>query len=134
MAAIVTASKPDLRTAATRGAVYFVAWTLVAVATTELQAAAQPEGGAEVFGRLIRMSLASCWLWALYTPAILALSRRIRVDRTNWLKTVPIHLGTAALATFIDVALMRVIAPYVNVGAPAFSTPHHVAFLRTLFL
>ena len=118
MADTVTASKPDLPTAVTRGAVYFIAWTLVAVATTELQAAAQPEGGTELFGRLIRVSLASCWLWALYTPAILALSRRVRIDRTNWLKTVPIHLGTAALATFIDVALMRVIAPYLNAGAP----------------
>jgi len=130
----VTASKPDLPTAVTRGAVYFIAWTLVAVATTELQAAAQPEGGAELFGRLIRLSLASCWLWALYTPAILALSRRVRIDRTNWLKTVPIHLGTAALATFIDVALMRAIAPYLNAGAPTSSTPLHVTFLRTLFL
>ena len=133
MAATVTASKTDPRTAATRGAVYFVAWTLVAVATTELQAAAQPDGG-EAFGRLIRMSLASCWLWALYTPAILTLSRRVRIDRTNWLKTVPIHLGTAALATFIDVALMRAIAPYVNPGAPPSETPLHVTFLRTLFL
>ena len=132
--ATVTASKPDLRTAATRGAVYFVAWTLVAVATTELQAAAQPEGGADVFGRLIRMSLASCWLWALYIPAILAVSRRVRIDRTNWLKTVPIHLGIAALATFIDVALMRVIAPYLSSGAPTSSAPLHIAFLRTLFL
>jgi signal transduction histidine kinase len=80
------------------------------------------------------MSLASCWLWALYTPAILTLSRRVRIDRTNWLKTVPIHLGTAALATFIDVALMRAIAPYVNPGAPPSETPLHVTFLRTLFL
>jgi signal transduction histidine kinase len=133
VAATVTASKTDPRTAATRGAVYFVAWTLVAVATTELQAAAQPDGG-EAFGRLIRVSLASCWLWALYTPAILTLSRRVRIDRTNWLKTVPIHLGTAALATFIDVALMRAIAPYVNPGAPPSETPLHVTFLRTLFL
>jgi len=133
VAATVTASKTDPRTAATRGAVYFVAWTLVAVATTELQAAAQPDGG-EAFGRLIRMSLASCWLWALYTPAILTLSRRVRIDRTNWLETVPIHLGTAALATFIDVALMRAIAPYVNPGAPPSETPLHVTFLRTLFL
>jgi len=133
VAATVTASKTDPRTAATRGAVYFVAWTVVAVATTELQAAAQPDGG-EAFGRLIRMSLASCWLWALYTPAILTLSRRVRIDRTNWLKTVPIHLGTAALATFIDVALMRAIAPYVNPGAPPSETPLHVTFLRTLFL
>jgi len=130
----VTASKPDLRTAASRGAVYFVAWTLVAVATTELQAAAQPEGGAEAFGRLVRMSLASCWLWALYTPAILAVSRRVRIDRTNWLKTVPIHLVIAAVATFIDVALMRLIAPFVNPGAPVSGAPLHVAFLRTLFL
>ena len=134
MATNVTASKPDLRTAATRGAVYFVAWTLVAVATTELQAAAQPEGGTTTFGRLIRMSLASCWLWALYTPAILALSRRVRIDRTNWPRTVPIHLGASALATFIDVALMRAIAPYVNPGALVTSTPLHVMFLRTLFL
>jgi two-component system LytT family sensor kinase len=130
----VTASKPDLRTTATRGAVYFVAWTLVAVATTELQAAAQPEGGATAFGRLIRMSLASCWLWALYTPAILALSRRVRIDRTNWPRTVSIHLGASALATFLDVALMRAIAPYVNPGAPVTSTPLHAMFLRTLFL
>ena len=134
MAATVTASKPDLRTATTRGAVYFVAWTLVAVATTELQAAAQPEGGTAAFGRLIRMSLASCWLWALYTPAILALSRRVRIDRTNWMTTVPIHLGASALATFIDVALMRAIAPYLNAGAPTLRTPLHVMFLRQLFL
>jgi len=134
VAATLTVNKTDLRRAATRGAVYFVAWTLVAVATTELQAAAQPEGGTAAFGRLIRMSLASCWLWALYTPAILALARRIRIDRTNWLTTVPIHLGVSALATFIDVALMRAIAPYLNAGAPATSTPLHVAFLRSLFL
>jgi len=134
VATTVTASKPHMSTAVSRGAIYFIAWTLVAVATTELQAAAQPEGGTELFGRLIRVSLASCWLWALYTPAILALSRRVRIDRTNWLKTVPIHLGTAALATFIDVALMRVIAPYLNAGAPTSSTPLHVTFLRTLFL
>ena len=90
--------------------------------------AAQPEGGRGVFGRLIRMSLASCWLWALYTPAILALSRRVRIDRTNWPRTVPIHLAAAALATFIDVALMRAIAPYLNAGAPTLqhAAPRHV--------
>lgn len=130
---MATTSKTDLRTAAARGAVYFVAWTLVAYATTELQYAAQPEGGAE-FGRLIRMSLASCWLWALYTPAILALSRRVRIDGANWPRTVPIHLAAAALATFIDVALMRAIAPYLNAGAPTLRTPLHVMFLRQLFL
>ena len=132
-ATVTTTSKADLRSAATGGAIYFVAWTMVAFATTELQYAAQPEGTAE-FGRLIRMALASCWLWALYTPAILALSRRVRIDRTNWLTIVPIHVATAALATLLDVALMRAIAPYLNAGAPVLRTPIHVMFLRQLFL
>jgi signal transduction histidine kinase len=133
VASTVPTSKTDLRSAATRGAIYFVAWTMVAFATTELQYAAQPEGSAE-FGRILRMSLASCWLWALYTPAILALSRRVHIDRTNWVRTVPIHLAAAALATFVDVALMRAIAPYLNEGAPVLRTPIQVMFLRQLFL
>ena len=124
----------DHRTAVIRGATYFAAWTLVAVATTELQYAAQPDGGAATFSWLIRMSLASCWLWALYTPAILALSRHVRIDRSSWPRTVPIHLAAAAIATFLDVALMRAIAPYLNAGAPTLHTPLHVMFLRQLFL
>ena len=66
---------------ATRGLVYFVAWTLVALATTELQYFAQPQVGAQPYGRLVRLALASCWLWALFTPAVLALARRVRIDR-----------------------------------------------------
>jgi anti-sigma regulatory factor (Ser/Thr protein kinase) len=131
---VATTADTDRRTAVTRGATYFIAWTMVALATTELQSAAQPEGGAAAFGRLIRMSLASCWLWALYTPAILALSRRVRIDRESWPRTVPIHLAAAALATLVDVALMRAIAPYLNAGAPTLRTPLHVMFLRQLFL
>ena len=133
MAEIVTDSKTDLRSATTHGVVYFVAWTAVAFATTELQYAAQPVGSA-AFGPLIRMALASCWLWALYTPAILALSRHVRIDRANWASTVPIHLAAAAFATLLDVALMREIAPYLNAGAPVLRTPIHVMFLRQLFL
>ena len=120
--------------ALTRGTTYFVAWTAVALATTELQYAAQPQGGLDAFGRVLRMSFASCWLWALFTPAILALARRFRVDRSTWPRTLPLHFGAAAAATFIDVALMRVIAPYVNAGAPVLRTPLHVMFLRQLFL
>jgi hypothetical protein len=129
-----TTAKADRHTVITRGATYFVAWTIVAVATTELQYAAQPDGGGAAFGGLIRMSLASCWLWALYTPAILALSRHVRIDRSSWPRTVPIHLAAAAIATFLDVAVMRALAPYLNAGAPTLRTPLHVMFLRTLFL
>ena len=122
------------RAAVTRGLIYFGAWTIVAFATTELQYAAQPEAGARAFSRLIRLALASCWLWALFTPAILALSRRFRIDRHSWPRTLPLHLAAAALATFVDVALMAAIAPFLNPDAPVLRVPLHIMFLRQLFL
>jgi len=117
-----------------RGLIYLGAWTAVAFATTELQYAAQPERGAQAFGRMIPMALASCWLWALYTPGILALSRRFRIDPSSWPRTVPIHLGAAALATLVDVVLMRLIAPVLEPGAPVLRVPIYAMFLRQLFL
>ena len=117
-----------------RGLVYFVAWTVVALATTELQYFAQPPVNAQPYGRLVRTALASCWLWALFTPGILAFSRRVRIDRTSWPRTIPLHLIAAAIVTFIDVALIHEIAPYINPGAPTNRAPLHIMFLRQLFL
>ncbi|HUQ79836.1 MAG TPA: histidine kinase [Gemmatimonadaceae bacterium] len=119
---------------ATRGLVYFVAWTIVALATTELQYFAQPPVGAQSYGHLVRLALASCWLWALFTPAILSFSRRVRIDRSSWPRTVPIHLVAAAVVTFIDVALVHEIAPLVNPNAPTNRAPLYIMFLRQLFL
>lgn len=126
------ASSPSRRTAFTRGATYFVAWTVVALTTTELQYIAQP--GAQPYGALVRLSLASCWLWALFTPLILGLARRYRMDRTNWPRTLPLHLAAAALLTLIDVALMREIAPLLHLEAPLARAPLYVGFLRQLFV
>ena len=117
-----------------RGLVYFVAWTVVALATTELQYFAQPQVGAQPYGRLVRLALASCWLWALFTPAILAVARRVRIDRTSWPRAVPIHLIAAAIFTFVDVAIMHEIAPLLNPSAPTLRVPLYIMFLRQLFL
>ena len=121
-------------TALLRGVTYFGAWTAVAFATTELQYAAQPATGIHVFGRLIRLALASCWLWAVFTPAILAFSRRFRIDRKSWPRMLPLHLAAAALATFMDVAMMAALAPLVNPDAAVLRVPLHIMFLRQLFL
>ena len=124
----------DRRAAISRGATYFVAWTVVAFVTTELQYVAQPPSSAQTYGRLIRLALASCWLWALFTPAILAFARRVRIDRSSWPRTLPVHLAGAALATFIDVVVMAQIAPLLNANAPVLRVPLHIMFLRQLFL
>lgn len=120
--------------AARRGLTYFAGWTIVALATTELQYMAQPAGSAQPYGRLVRLALASCWLWALFTPLILAFARRVRIDRTSWPRTLPLHLAAAALLTFVDVALMREAAVILNPDAPLARIPVYIAFLRQLFV
>ena len=119
---------------ATRGLVYFVAWTIVALATTELQYFAQPQANPQPYSKLVRLSLASCWLWVLFTPAILAITRRVRIDWKSWPRAIPIHLVAAAAFTFIDVATMHAIAPWTNPSAPTLRAPLHIIFLRQLFL
>jgi len=123
---------PSRRTALQRGATYFLVWTVVALTTTELQYIAQP--GAQSYGGLVRLALASCWLWALFTPFILALARRYRIDRTTWPRTLPLHLAAAALLTLIDVALMREVAPFLHPDSALARAPLYVGFLRQLFV
>jgi two-component system LytT family sensor kinase len=130
----VTTQSSDRRTALLRGLTYFIAWTIVAVATAELQYVAQPAGNAQPYWRLLKLGLASCWLWAVFTPVILAFSRRVRVDRTSWPRTLPLHLLAAAAATLIDVWLMHAIAPFLNPDAAVSRVPIHIVFLRQLFL
>jgi signal transduction histidine kinase len=128
------ARSPSRRTALLRGATYFIAWTVVAVATAELQYVAQPATNAQPYWRLLRLGLASCWLWAAFTPVILAFARRFRIDRENWPRALPLHLAAAAAATFLDVSLMHAIAPWVSPDAPMSRVPVHIVFLRQLFL
>jgi LytS/YehU family sensor histidine kinase len=42
----------------------------------------------------------SCWIWALFTPAILWLAERYPLDRRNWPKSAAVHL-CAAIASVI---------------------------------
>ena len=127
-------SDQTISIAAKRGLIYFAAWTLVALVTTELQFVAQPHDSARPYWLIVRLALVSCWLWALFTPVILALSRRFRIDRANWPRTLPLHLGAAALLTLVDVALIRAVAPWLNPDSSLASTSLYVAVMRQLFL
>ena len=127
-------SAPHQSTALTRGGIYFAAWTAVALATTELQYFAQPASGATPYWRMARMGLASCWLWALFTPGIVWVARRVHINRSNWPRTFAIHLAVAAVVTVIDVAIMREIAPLLNPSALAARSSLSVMFLRQYFL
>jgi hypothetical protein len=59
-------------------------------------------------------ALQSCWLWAIFTPAILALARRYRIGRRRVWGTLALHLafsvGFAGLDAVLDAALYRTLA------------------------
>jgi sensor histidine kinase YesM len=43
------------------------------------------------YARAFFVQAAACYLWALTTPLVLYLSRRYRIDRTNWVRRVMFH-------------------------------------------
>ncbi len=123
-----------LRTPFTNGVIYFAAWTAVALATTQLQYFAQPAASAEPFLRMLPGALASCWLWALFTPLILWFARVVPIDRTNWPRTMVIHLALSAAVTLVDITILRSVLPLVEPSAFTAPTPIHITFLRQYFL
>ena len=133
MSAATSPTSDSRRTAIIRGATYFGVWTVIALVTAELQLAGQPASKAS-YWKILPMGLASCWLWAAFTPLILAFARLVRIDKSNWPRTIPLHLIAAAVLTIVDVVIMHAIAPWVNPSAPTLRTPLHIMFVRSFFL
>jgi len=127
-------SSSDRGSPLTRGAVYFAAWTAVALATTQLQYFARPPGAGQPYLVMVRGAFASCWLWALFTPLILWFARIVPIDRRNWPRTLAIHLALAGVVTLIDVMVLSAVMPYLNADAPVTRSPIYVTFLRQYFL
>jgi hypothetical protein len=118
----------------TRGAIYFAAWTAVALATTQLQYFAQPAASAERYWQMLPDALASCWLWALFTPLILWFARIVPIDRRNWPRTLAIHLALSGVVTLVDVMILREVSPYLGSASVAARPAIYVTFLRQYFL
>ena len=128
------AHSSDRSSPLTRGAIYFAAWTAVAVATTQLQYFSRPAGTGEPFFTMLRGALVSCWLWALFTPLILWLARVVPINRANWARAIAAHLLLSAAVTLLDVSILSVISPYTSADAPLTRSPIYIVVMRQYFL
>jgi hypothetical protein len=88
-------------------------WTVVGLAATQVQALSFGQAGLPIaFGRILRWNLWSVWLWAAFTPAILALSHRFPLDRARWPRTLPVHLAAALAFGALDALGNHLAAPW----------------------
>jgi hypothetical protein len=91
-------------------------WTVVGLVAASQRHFFRASVGSPVpFGESLLGALPSCWLWAAFTPAILWLSRRLRVQRSNWPVALALHaafaLGFGALDAVLDAAFYSWLAP-----------------------
>ena len=125
---------PVSRRAVQRTALIFGIWTLVAFITTQQQYVTLAYAGEPVaWRRLFVGSLASMWLWAAFTPPMIWLARRFRVDRSNWVRLVPLHFLFGVGLSVVDALVDRAWGPLVS-AFPTRDFPFAVAVVRGLFI
>ena len=118
-----------------RLALIFCVWTLVAVMNTQASAFALTRMGRSFDWKPFFFSnMLSCMLWAAFTPFLLALGRRFRVERGSWPVTIPLHLAVAVVLTMIDVFSWQLEAPIIRPGLAPSTTPFLVEVARQLAL
>jgi two-component system, LytTR family, sensor kinase len=107
-------------------------WTLVGILTSEQQRFALARAHSPVtFERILIANFCSMYLWAAFTPAMVALGRRFRVSRATWPLAVTLHVLFAFGFAFADVVFMRLMLPWSSPfdDRMAFS----LQFVRSLF-
>jgi len=118
-----------------RLAIIFGVWALVAVMSTQTLAFAITRTGRTFEWKPILFSnLLSCMLWAAFTPFLLALGRRFRIERGVWPLHLVLHLAVATALTFVDVYSWSIEAPIIRPGAPPSRVPFLVQVARQLVL
>ena len=117
-------------------ALIFGVWTLVGLFITQQQyvSITYSQREAAPWGRLLVSALASCWLWAAYTPPMIWLARRFRVEQGNWPVYVPLHLVIGIAFSVLDVLIDRAWAPWVNAFPAASPPPILITVVRASFL
>lgn len=93
-----------MRRSWTRSAAVVGGWTVVAlVSTSQWYFFRLSSDRPAPLGPALLGNLASCWLWAAFTPAIVWLARHRPLDRRGWLRHLPWHLAGALTLAAIDV-------------------------------
>ena len=59
-----------------------------------------------------------CWLWAAFTPAIIALARRFPCERKQWGRNLVAHITAAIGFTVLDVLLTELVSRWIPMGPP----------------
>jgi len=110
-------------------------WAVVAVMNTQTLGFALTRTGRSFYWiPILASNLASCMLWAAFTPFLLALGRRFRIERGVWPMNLALHLAVAVAFTLLDVYLFRLEARYISPDAPRFVSPYFVEVARQLAL
>jgi hypothetical protein len=114
------------------GAMIAGAWTLVAVVSTgQWYFFRLTSGRPAPWPSALADNLVSCWLWALFTPAIVWLARRHPVERGRLIGSVPRHLLLAGGLAAVDVLADLALAPWLS-GGP--DLPFLTAFFGKSFI
>jgi hypothetical protein len=131
----VTADPAPQFTTWRRLALIFGVWALVAVMSTQTLGFALTRTGRTFDWVPIFVSnFESCMLWAAFTPFLLALGRRFRIERGVWPVNIALHLAIGIAFTFLDVYSWKVEAAFLRPGRPAFTNPFVVEVARQLVL
>jgi hypothetical protein len=118
-----------------RLALIFGVWALVAVMNTQTLNFELTRLGRPFYWKPIFFSnLLSCMLWAAFTPFLLELGRRFRIERRVWPMNIALHAAVGVAFTMLDVYMWRLESPYIRPGAPSVRSPFLVEMAQQLAL
>ncbi len=101
-------------------------WTVVALFfSTQVYMMSYAERQPIRYAQGFLVQATACYLWALATPLVLWFSRRFRIDRSNWIRRVLIHLLLSLALVSVLLALHLVIYMFL-LGRAGNITPFRV--------
>ena len=115
-----------------RAALIFLAWTgvgLFAISQFTLDALAR--GAPPPRGHFVLSVLVDVWVWAAFTPAILAIAARAPVARGGWRRAMLVHAGASLGFAVADVLVDAALSPAIGPTPPP---PLVVSFARQSFV